>query len=421
MDSANWIVILVLAVGVCSVEFATLAGESLAALPRHRRADQPDPLDWVRHRREHLQVSLLVLNTLGITLTAAVLGAYVFSTRPLSWGGVILTVLVIALLMLLSQTIARELAGREPERMLRLLVLPLRGADLLLWPFTLLLIPLSRLIRRITHQQSEAPEPDEEEQEVEAAVEDSGAEPADLEELERKMIRNIIDLELTVAREIMIPRMDIIATDAARSPEDVVDLIVQHGLSRIPIYEETIDNVVGVVYAKDLLRAMRNGPATDLRSLARPAYFIPETKKVDELLKEFLAQRVHIAIVVDEYGGTAGLVSLEDLLEEIVGDIEDEYDRTEQPIQPLSADTAVLDARVSIDELNELFDTEIESEDFATVGGLVYARLGKIPGPGDEVRVDGLTISVLSTVGRRIKKVRVVHHGETAEAEAETH
>jgi CBS domain containing-hemolysin-like protein len=223
------------------------------------------------------------------------------------------------------------------------------------------------------------------------------------------MIRGIIKLVGTAAREIMVPRIDIVAVDTDATVEEVMALIMERGYSRIPLYEGTIDNVVGVLYAKDFLRYLARGAhPPSLKDIARPPYFIPESKKVDELLGEMRLNRVHMAIVVDEYGGTAGLVTIEDLLEEIVGEIEDEYDRSEVTIERLSVDEAILDARVGIDDLNELFGLAVEGEDFDTVGGFVYHLLGRVPIPGDEVCADSLRLRVLSVLGRRIKKVRAI-------------
>jgi len=228
-----------------------------------------------------------------------------------------------------------------------------------------------------------------------------------IEEEERQMIRGIIEMEDTTAREIMVPRIDVVALDVSESVDDAVELIVQKGFSRIPLYDETIDNVVGVIYAKDLLRCLAEGRKPSLKEVARPPYFIPESKRVDELLAELRQSKVHIAIVVDEYGGTAGLVTIEDLLEEIVGEIQDEYDREEAPVERVAANEAILDARVSIETLTELFGFEPgEEAEYDTVGGFVYHHLGKVPVAGDEVSVDGLTLRVLSVLGRRIKKVR---------------
>jgi CBS domain containing-hemolysin-like protein len=207
----------------------------------------------------------------------------------------------------------------------------------------------------------------------------------------------------------MVPRIDIVAVPTESSVRDVLDRIIDTGHSRIPVFDQTIDNITGVVYAKDLLKHLRDGsqsaPATPL---AREPSYVPETKKVDELLHEMQQRRVHLSIVVDEYGGTAGLITIEDLIEEIVGEIQDEYDVEEAPmIEEVSDTEAVFDARVSIRDVNDTLDLDIQDEDFDTLGGLVYHELGKVPSAGDEVRVDGAVVTVLSTLGRRVKKVRV--------------
>jgi CBS domain containing-hemolysin-like protein len=238
----------------------------------------------------------------------------------------------------------------------------------------------------------------------------------EIEEEERQMIRGIIELNETLAREIMAPRIDLAALEVDQTIDDALDLIVQKGFSRIPLFRETIDDIVGVIYAKDLLRCVREGRRPPLTDIARPPYFIPESKRVDELLAEFKRSKVHLAVVVDEYGGTAGLVTIEDLLEEIVGEIQDEYDREETQIERVNESEAILDARVSIGALQELFGFETEDEDYDTIGGFVYHHLGKVPSAGDEVRVDGLTLRVLSVIGRRIKKVRATKTGERHEA-----
>ena len=229
-----------------------------------------------------------------------------------------------------------------------------------------------------------------------------------LEEDETQMVRSILDLDKTLAREIMVPRIDIVALDAKSSLTELVRTVIEAGVSRIPIYENTIDNVVGVVYAKDVLKYWgqpNNGPSLD--QIARAPHFIPETKRVDELLQEFRKKRVHVAIVVDEYGGVAGLVSLEDLMEEIVGEIEDEFDIGTPQIETIGPNEVIMDAAVSIDDLNEALSLDIQGEDFDTVGGFIFDRLGKIPVPGDEIREDGFLVSVLTTTGRRIRKVKI--------------
>lgn len=230
------------------------------------------------------------------------------------------------------------------------------------------------------------------------------------------MIRGIIALEDKTAREIMVPRIDMAVADVESSVGDVAAIVTERGFSRIPVYRENIDDIVGIVYAKDLLRALGNGgkdrPLTDL---LREPFFIPESKRLDELLTEMQARRVHMAIVVDEYGGTAGLVTIEDLLEEIVGEIEDEYDVARPSMEVISEDEVVLDAGTSTDVLKDLFGYEVESEDFDTVGGFLIHQLGRLPAVGDEVEADGLTLRVLSMAGRRVRRLRVARTREVPE------
>ncbi|MBI2935488.1 MAG: HlyC/CorC family transporter [Chloroflexi bacterium] len=225
---------------------------------------------------------------------------------------------------------------------------------------------------------------------------------------ELRMIRDILQLDRTTAREIMTPRVDVVALPVEAPPSQVVRTMLERGHGRIPIYEGSVDHILGIAHARDLLRFMAEAAAPPLRELLRPAPFIPEGKRLKELLQDFQQQRVHIAIVVDEYGGTAGLVTIEDLLEEIVGEIMDEFARDEPEVELVSATEAILNGRASLDTLNDLFAVDLRNEDVDTVGGFVASRLGKIPVAGERVDTDSVRLEVLSTVGRRIKKVRAV-------------
>lgn len=243
-----------------------------------------------------------------------------------------------------------------------------------------------------------------------------------VEEQERRMIRGIIALEDKTAREIMVPRIDMAVADIEDSVADVAAIVTERGYSRVPVFKESIDNIEGIVYAKDLLRAMSNGGRErPLASLLREPYFIPESKRLDELLPEMQARRTHLAIVVDEYGGTAGIVTIEDLLEEIVGEIEDEYDVARPSMEVISEDEVLLDAGASTDVLKELFGFEVESDDYDTVGGFLIHTLGRLPSVGDEVEVEGLTLRVLSMAGRRVRRLRVTRERATEPEGAGVH
>jgi CBS domain containing-hemolysin-like protein len=231
-----------------------------------------------------------------------------------------------------------------------------------------------------------------------------------IDEREIRMIRGVLQLDKRIAREIMIPRVDMMTAEIGTSIPELAELMIAGGHSRIPIYRGDLDHLVGVAYARDVLRRLANhedSPAMIVATGIRPALFIPESKTLGGLLSEFQEQRVHMAIVVDEYGGVSGLVTIEDLLEEIVGEIHDEFDVGDPEIEALDDNVFIMDARVSIDQLNELLRVSVEGDDFDTLGGFVYHRLGKIPSPGDAVQYDGLSIEVISTVGRRLKRLKV--------------
>jgi putative hemolysin len=212
---------------------------------------------------------------------------------------------------------------------------------------------------------------------------------------------------------VMVPRVSIAGLPVGATIEEAVDAIVNDGHSRIPVYEDSIDAIVGILYAKDLLPYLKPDAAErpSLRTLLRPPVLVPESMTIDDLLHELQRRKVHLAIVLDEYGGTAGLVTIEDLLEEIVGEIQDEYDVEEPMVVRLSDHEARVDGRADIDELQELFDVTLDLEDeeeYDTVGGLIYHRVGGVPSPGDRVELEGITLTVETTDGRRVGKVLVV-------------
>ena len=232
-------------------------------------------------------------------------------------------------------------------------------------------------------------------------------------ERERRMITAVLRLEEITAREVMVPRVDLVAVEANTPVGAMSELMSEGGKSRIPIYEETLDKVVGIVHARDLLKYLGPGMSSatmTVKDIARPAVFVPESKPLDELLREFQEQRMTIAVVVDEYGGVEGLITMEDMVEEIVGEIEDELEQEEPQVLQVSEGVVVVDARLPLDEVNELFHTDLEGDGFDTLGGLLYARFGKIPASGDELALDGLRLRVLSTTGRRIRKVRIARN-----------
>ncbi len=266
-------------------------------------------------------------------------------------------------------------------------------------------------IRRLAGVAETTPEEQHEEKQEEfiTGLEQHKTEGA-LDEEEQKMIENVLELSSTAADEIMTPRTDIVAVEVNSDLQKVVETITSAGHTRVPVYEENIDNIIGLVYAKDLLGEIgKTGEQFKLRDKIRDAYFVPESKPLRALLHEFQNQKLHIAVVLDEYGGTAGIVTLEDILEELVGEITDEYEETPpEPIKKIDQNTIEADARTYIDDINDQLELNLpEDEDYETIGGFVFSRLGYIPKTGENFDYENLKFTIASAEARRIKRIRI--------------
>ena len=377
-------------------------------------------LDSYIRQRQHILRALSVGTTLATVASTLAIALLLLDGRDLDLAGAALAGLVTLLVVAALRQNARTIALISPEatgfRLARVISL----LQLLLTPFAWLMgAPARGLLRVLGREPQGAEDPASELLAVLEAPADPEAQEALSEE--RRMMRGILAMSGQTVREVMSPRIDIEAVTTEASIGDVMKVVTASGFSRIPLYEESIDRVVGVLYAKDLLAYLQSGvPSPNLRKIARPPYFVPETKRIDELLADLRRDQTHIAIVVDEYGGTAGLVTVEDVLEEIVGEIVDEYDTEEAEVERISESEAIVDARLAIDDLNELFAIEIENEDFDTVGGLVFSLLGRLAAPGDRVESEqhGLELQVLSVSGRRIRRVRITQRPPVDEAAA---
>jgi putative hemolysin len=283
-------------------------------------------------------------------------------------------------------------------------------------PFSVLaraMAPISGGLMRLLNngrpeRAANTPAPDDQEQgEVAHAYLEAGEEQGLIERDERRLLQSIVDFGDTLVREVMTPRPDIVAIQAHATLGDLRALFREQEYSRFPVYQENLDNIAGVVFVKDLIQlADITDDRQPITPLVRPMTFVPETKRVPELLKEFQRKQVQIAIVVDEYGGTAGLVTIEDLLEEIVGEIRDEYDVETEPVVDEGNGSYVFSAKVSFDEMRERLGLDVEPEGFETVGGYILTRLGRVPAVGETFELDGLIVEVLEAERRRIHKVR---------------
>ena len=236
---------------------------------------------------------------------------------------------------------------------------------------------------------------------------------------EQQLVSSVFDFGDTKVREVMVPRIDMVALNVHTNPSEAVDLIVEAGHSRVPVYDDTIDRIVGVLHAKDVLAKVVAGEEFTMRQIMRGVYFVPESKKIGDLLSEFRERRIHIAIAVDEYGGTAGLVTMEDVLEELVGDIQDEFDAEEELVRRIDEDTALVSARIRLDELNETLGIDLPEGDADTLGGFLYETIGQVPRVGEVLANRGLEFKIESIVRQRIDKVVVKGLG-TARRKAES-
>ena len=327
-------------------------------------------------------------------------------------AAVLVTTAVLSLVaVLFGLFVPRSIGARHAQTVLLVLVWPLELFTWLTRPLVGVLFALTRLLTRPFGGNVQAGTLVTEE-DIRSLVETGQAQGL-IEEREQRMITSVLAIAEKPVREVMVPRTDIVAIDVNTPSEEILKMITNIGHSRIPVYEGSPDNINGILYVKDLFRRLARGEKdVQIRPYLRPAQFVPETKKIDELLRDMQKDKVHIAIVVDEYGGTSGLVTIEDLVEEIVGEIRDEYDVEQEMVLPISENEALMDARVSFEDVRETFDLDLPSAEpspnYDTLGGFVVAQLGRFPKAGEAVDAGGARFVVESVEGRRIRRVRVV-------------
>ncbi|MCK4268376.1 MAG: HlyC/CorC family transporter [Actinomycetia bacterium] len=366
-----------------------------------------DVLELTKKSSEFLPVILLftLLADTGMASIAALVAVEVLPMGPAIAIG-----LVTLALFIFAEMVPKTFAVNNPERVAFLVVRPVIWLTRIFYPIAYIFILISNFFVKLLGGKI-ARRPFVTEEEIKMMV-TMGAEEAEIEEDEKDMIHSIFEFGDTIVREVMVPRPDMIAVEKRAPLEEVLDLIIKVGHSRIPVYDESIDNVAGVIYAKDLLiylnKAEPAKKAVVLKKMMRVPYFVPETKRVNELLKEMQLKKMHMAIVLDEYGGTAGLVTIEDLLEEIVGEIFDEYDLEETMVEVLSADSFRLDGRTPMDEVREVLGVDLPDYGGETIGGFVYDLVGHIPVPGESVQYENLRFEVEEIVARRILKIIVI-------------
>jgi len=430
------------------VEALFVAAEIALVTLRHSRVDQLiDEGHRGARRVKHLvedPARFLAVAQIGVTFVGFLASAFaavnladrlavVLKDVPVlkdAAGGVallVITILLSGFFIVFGELVPKTVALARPDRVALALAGPLDLVGRIFGPLVDLLTWLTRKVAGgfgggLARQAQINTE------ELKLIVE-RGGETGVLEAEEEQMISAVIELGGRRVHEVMVPRTDMTALPVTAGMDEAIDTFIREGHSRIPVYKQTIDEIVGVLYAKDLLPFLKGGERKpDLRKLLRAPLFVPESMSIDDLLHQLQGRRVHLAIVLDEYGGTAGMVTIEDLLEEIVGDIQDEYDVEEPLTVRLSEDEARVDGRASVDDLAELFDVELggleDADEYDTVGGLIYHRIGGVPRPGDRVELSeqSLTLTVEVTDGHRVGKILAVRRraGDRAAEEGQT-
>jgi putative hemolysin len=394
-------------VGTIETAFSALMRLSLRLMAE--RGGRDDRLGF--YLEDPIQLFVPARLLLGIIFSLATMFIAILTGRT-GLGSIGMLLVFVAIFILVCEHVLPLLiVRRNPERMLEVLLPPFDVAARFLHPLT------GGLVRLIAAdgRRPETPPSNGAQADTnggEATHAEAGEEQGLIEGDERRLLQSIVDFGDTLVREVMTPRPDMVAIAADATYDELRALFREQEYSRIPVYNENLDNIVGFVFIKDLLRldAPDSGEARlqpDLARFIRPATFVPETKRVAEMLKEFQRKQVQIAIAVDEYGGTAGLVTIEDLLEEIVGEIRDEYDVEVEPVVEEGDGAFVFSAKVNIDEVRDRLGVEIEPEGFETVGGYVLTRVGRVPAVGETFELDGLQVEVLEAERRRIHKVRM--------------
>ena len=402
------IVLLIVVVGILGASEVSITRVNRVRayrLAEEKRRGSSSLVKIAENPAPYLNVVLLLtlLATIGGTTLATSLAVRIFHGA----GELIATVAMTLLLFVFADVTPKTFALQQTDRVALFLAPLLVGLGRLVGPLATGLVRIANAImpgKGLPHG------PFITEREIRALAEVASDEDQ-IEEEEKELIHSIFEFGDTIVREVMVPKPDIVAIEGGKALRDVQALVLQHGFSRIPVYEENLDDVIGLVYAKDVLKALHQGRQDmPLRDIVRPAHFVPEQKKVADLLREMQREKFHIAVVTDEYGSVVGLVTLEDLLEELVGEISDEYDREEPEVVELDEGVYRVDGKVSIDELNELLDVELPDEEWDTVGGLMLGLLGSIPAEGEEVGYENLTFRAERVQGRRIAKVLITRH-----------
>jgi len=418
------IVLLIVLAGFFAASEAALLALSRLRILQRANNGKTSRLIKLIDERNHYLTTILVGNTI-VLLTADSLATWAAFAYGIGHPVLIATVVMTIALLIFGEIVPKMVVVQDANKWAPRLAGFLQAVNLVLRPVTWAIVSLTAWLIRMFGGDPKAGGPYVTESDIRTLV-NVGEKQGVIEEEEKEMIHSIFEFGDTVVREVMTPRTDMVCADVADPVSKGVEIVIREGYSKLPVYEGNIDHVVGVVHDRELLVYVARGELNaPLRSLMRPVKAIPENKKVADLLREMQAEKVSVAIVVDEYGGTAGLVTMEDLLEEIVGEIMDEYDAesSDKPpeITPAGDGQYIVDARMNIDDVNEQLGLHLPTEDFESIGGYTFGLFGRVPVPGEHVVIDGgVELVVEKTAGRRLLSVRIKNAHVVDEAGAGT-
>ncbi|MGI8826378.1 MAG: hemolysin family protein [Chloroflexota bacterium] len=403
------VVTIVLAGMAAAAETALTALNAATLRSMEERGGAGRIIAYLRHDPNRFLSTILIVNSTSLIIASSMATLLVHGRLRAPFDTLVGTLGLAIVVLVLSEVTPKNLAVRQPSAVALVVARPVRLFSIVLAPvISLVGAIVGGMMRLLGQGGGNTTVPVVTEDEVRQTL--SLAEQSEeLTEEETDRIEGVLDLDKILARDVMKPRPDIVAVSVDLPLMDALDIVLREGHSRIPVYDESIDQIVGILYDKDLLRYIRENEMTvSLRDVAREAIFVPESKHADDLLREFQRKKVHMAIVFDEYGGTAGLVTIEDILEEIVGEIQDEYDVEEPLMEQVNTDEWIFDAMVRIDDVNEEMDLDLVADNGTeTLGGFVFERLGQVPTVGESVQENRVRLEILDIEGRRIKKIRV--------------
>lgn len=407
------VLILLVFSGIFSSSETALTAITAAKIRKLKEHDEKSAkvLKRVKKKLNTILTTILIGNNVVNIAATAILTQLTTSVfNDGKYSTIIATGIMTALILVFGEITPKTFAAQNPEKVAVRVSIPLEVLSNILKPILFILNKITGFIIKLFGGSVGENSPFVTEEEIRSLV-DAGEEEGVVKSQEKEMIKGVFEIDDTDVSDVMVPRIDIIAAPESASLKTVLDLVITRGHSRIPIFKDTIDNITGIIYAKDILpfisSTLSEIEEKDIRTLLRKAYYVPETKKVSQLLKELQQKKIHMAIVLDEYGGTEGLVTIEDILEEIVGDILDEYDNEIDLVEKIEDGVYIVKAEVSLEEINDLFSVDLPEEDFDSLGGYIFSYLGRVPVQGDIVKYENLEMTVETINNRRIKQIKI--------------